>query len=958
MNAILQRFDSYFTKFKDRTVLIQGDDKRTMTYGQLDDMSGRIYNYLKSKGIGRESIVLIYLPREIEIFACMIGVWKAGAAFIICEESMAPERVRYILSDSHSEFAINSDNIAEILAFPYHEGREKVSPHDAALIVYTSGSTGNPKGVLHEFGNIDLFIPTSHIFGGPLHNENDVMAINSPLNFVAAAFNIITSLFDGATILLTPMSAVKNPDRLVKMFEENGVTVTFMTPSLYRSCSSMNSQMRLITLGGELCSKLYNDHICMLNGYSLSEVGRAVTLMKIDRPYDITPIGKNYGGEDILLLDEDGRPAAEGEPGEVCFKNDFVRGYIGLPEKTAEAWRDGLFHTNDLGKKDENGNIVLMGRLDDMIKINGNRIEPGEIESVAKRELGLKWVCAKGFITEKKEFVVLYYQSEKALDSSEARRVLGEHLTKYMIPSYFVKLDEIPLLPTGKLNKKALLAPDIDDYRKEYAAPQNDIEKKLCSIMEQILDLKDLGIDDDFYEMGGDSLSSIQVVTQMQNPLLDVTMIYKFRTVRKIAEIIETESKKQQQTIDENDDHKRAHDQLLLPMQVHLFDFQLYAPQSTLFNMPLMWRISKDDISVDRLIEALYSTIRNHPLLQSRISFDDKLFMVQHYDPTMLPEIKPEHVSEKEIPEILENIVVPFHLMNNQLIRARILLTEQNVYLFIDMHHVFSDGFSIQVFQDTLSRAYNGEPLYRDYSYIYLRRTAHKITSEDIAKAKEYHDKAYGGHKWTVNVTPDKSEKINTVGAGKIHLNLTAEEIESTGISLNVLDICAGLKTLHEIEKTDLIMLSWLYMGRDNMLWHHAVCPMVHELPVAVDFSKPITDQELVETVKQQVSDGIENMAYDYVFANTIIGEQDFFRIRNQGNLRNMDCIKGVPSHPVAIPDKKKASSGMSIQIINSPEGGIDLVINCNAGCYSQKLMDSVLECYRNNFIGLLKSNK
>ena len=221
----------------------------------------------------------------------------------------------------------------------------------------------------------------------------------------------------------------------------------------------------------------------------------------------------------------------------IRFLTDFEKHVIQSPDKAAVRFsKDDSVLTygqmGDLGRRMPDGNILLEGRKDDMIKINGNRIEPAEIEAVSKQELGLSWAAAKGFVTEERSFIVLYYIDDVELDPEKAREKLALKLASYMLPSYFMKLPKIPLLPNGKLDKKALPVPDLNCYRAAYAKPENPLEEILLAAFEKVLGMDSLGVNDDFYDLGGDSLRAISLITEIQDPSLNVPLLYKNRTVR------------------------------------------------------------------------------------------------------------------------------------------------------------------------------------------------------------------------------------------------------------------------------------------------------------------------------------------------------------------------------------------------------------------------------------------
>ncbi len=227
----------------------------------------------------------------------------------------------------------------------------------------------------------------------------------------------------------------------------------------------------------------------------------------------------------------------DGEDGEFCFENPFLREYINMPEQTERAMRGGIFHSGDLGKKNENGDFVLIGRANDMIKINGNRIEPAEIEAAFKHITNKDWCAVRGFEKPEQSFICLYYTGGLEQDEQEIRDAMQNYLPYYMIPAHFVKIDTVPLLPNGKLNRKELPEPDLNADRAEYAAPVGEFETNLCKAFEEILHVEKVGRTENFYDLGGSSLSALEVLAYMNLDDLSAVDIYQGRTAEKIAEI-------------------------------------------------------------------------------------------------------------------------------------------------------------------------------------------------------------------------------------------------------------------------------------------------------------------------------------------------------------------------------------------------------------------------------------
>ncbi|MDO5435719.1 MAG: AMP-binding protein [Clostridia bacterium] len=536
MIDFFKNMERVFRDLGNKTALRMDDDKGSMTYSELDTYSGKAYRFLKENGIGREDVVMICLPRGIMSFAVMLGVWKAGAAFVVSEVSAAKERNEYIRKDCGCKCFLDEKLLSEIMAGESLSGRETIGPHDLAYIIYTSGSTGNPKGVMHEFGGIDRITPNKRCEGKDLFQSDTVAAINSSLSFIATMLDFADAINHAATLVLISDHAVRNIPELMRIYENTGVTITFMTPSLYRTCKTFNTQMKTVMLGGEPCCGLFNDRIRLVSAYSLSEAGRMLCTFPVDRPYERTPVGKNQSGEEIFLLGEDGVPVHDGEPGEICFRNEYMRGYHHLPEMTKKAFAGGAFHTGDIAVRNADGDLVILGRNDDMIKINGNRVEPEEAATAVREILGLSWCAARGFVKEDgRAYFCVYYLKGNVFDEDALREKLRERLPSYMIPAYFIAVDEIPLLPTGKLDRRALPEPSAESVKGQYEPPANDLEAKIIAEMEKTLAIGHISRHDSFRRMGGDSVAAMMIASALTDVIPEASYILTYDTPAEIA---------------------------------------------------------------------------------------------------------------------------------------------------------------------------------------------------------------------------------------------------------------------------------------------------------------------------------------------------------------------------------------------------------------------------------------
>ena len=287
MTDIIKLLEQYTKENPHAAILFDDAHTKGLTYTMLDDMSGRVYAYLKDKGIGKEDFVLIDLPRGVLPIVAMIGVWKAGAAWALVEDTYAPERIAYIREDCGCKLERNADNWDEVMHWEPRSGHEETDPHDAAYAIYTSGTTGNPKGVLHEYGNLSRAIESIRVDGEVPFNGKDRLALLAPMNFVASVIVILAALsMCGGKTYVVSYATIKNPLQLGKFFLEKRISVTFLTPSYVRMLGNSGGPfLRLLFVGSEPANNLYSKGLELINVYAASESGFAVGIFKIDKSY-------------------------------------------------------------------------------------------------------------------------------------------------------------------------------------------------------------------------------------------------------------------------------------------------------------------------------------------------------------------------------------------------------------------------------------------------------------------------------------------------------------------------------------------------------------------------------------------------------------------------------------------------------------------------------------------------
>ncbi|MBQ7670908.1 MAG: AMP-binding protein [Clostridia bacterium] len=953
MKPIIDLLQKYTAENPGASILFDEAHSKGITYAQLDDMSGRIYAYLKQHGIGREDFVLIDLPRGVLPIIAMVGIWKAGAAWALVEDTYAPERINYIRSDCGCKLELSAENWDVIMQTEPLSGHETPDEHDAAYAIYTSGTTGNPKGVLHEYGNLDRAIESIKVNGVTPFNGSDRLALLAPLNFVASIIVILKALSIpcGKTFVVS-YATIKNTGALAKFFITKRITITFLTPSYVRMLGNQTGPfLRMLFVGSEPANNVYNKNLELINIYASSESGFAVGVFPIDRSYEVCPIGKPEVETNLYLFGEDGNEVADGDTGELCFENPYVRGYINLPAETEKAFVNKIYHTGDLAKKDEKGNLVLLGRSGDMIKINGNRIEPAEIEAAVKQALGVSWAAARGFEDGGKSYLCAYYTDDIKVDSEYMRQELMKRLPYYMIPAYYIKIDKAPLKANGKLDRKALPKPDMTEFKSDYVAPTNEVEEKLCHAMEKVLKLSQVGINDDFYEMGGDSLGSIELVTEADLPGLNTSEVFRGRTPAKIAELYAKLLEEDDGVSpDEKNDEAIKVEHPLTTEQLYMVDYQLYTPNSTMYNLFSMMKVSTDFFDMEQMAEALKKAISNHPALLTTFAWNESGELVQKYTPENLTDIHVERLSEFELKFVKDTLVFPFKIVGGKLFRCRVFKTEKAGYVFFDVHHSLFDGTSLKVFLGDVGKAYMGMEMDKDYYYLMLQRREEAVNTEFYDVSRKYFEDRYDNIEWSCYPKTDHESRNNEMGELFGDLGIEQPQMKAVEraykISRNEFFITVAALAISVYNEAPDIKLSWIYNGREDMKMLSSVGLLFRDLPVGIRFKDSDTLRNVFADVHEQVQKGIEHSCYPYVDTHNQVGSEEAAYLLYQQDIRDMGGLEGFDIKNIEVRQNQAASQTvLDIEVLDGADG-LQLMIDFAASRYDEASIEKFKDIY------------
>lgn len=582
--CIHELFEAQVERSPDGVAVVFEDQH--LTYQELNRRANQLAHYLRKLGVSPEVLVGISAERSLEMVVGLVGILKAGGAYVPLDPTYPKERLAFMLEDARVPVLLTQEQVFESLSD--HEAQvvcldtgwgviagesgenpvHGVMDDNPAYVIYTSGSTGRPKGAINTHGGIRnrlLWKQESYQL-----TEADRVLQKTPFSFDVSVWEFFWPLLTGACLVVARPEGHKDSAYLVKSIIEQGITTMHFVPSMLRvfvqedgleACSSLR---RVICSGETLPFDLQERFFTRLdaelhNLYGPTEAAIDVTFWACEREskQQVVPIGRPIANTQIYLLDAHLQPVPVGVPGELHIGGvGLARGYHNRPDLTAEKFIPNpfsaeagtrLYKTGDLACYLPDGNIRFLGRIDYQVKVHGFRIELGEIEAVLGQSSAVREVVvtAREDVPDEKRLVAYVVSSEgQEPSASEMRRFLQEKLPGYMVPSVFVMLETLPLTPNGKVDRRALPAPDAaqPERLEKFVAPETPLEEKLAEIWAEILGVERIGIFDNFFDLGGDSLRGTQVITRMRRTLgvnVPVHSLLEEPTIAHLALLIE-----------------------------------------------------------------------------------------------------------------------------------------------------------------------------------------------------------------------------------------------------------------------------------------------------------------------------------------------------------------------------------------------------------------------------------
>ena len=515
-----------------------------------------------------------------------------------------------------------------------------------------------------------------------------------------------------------------------------------------------------------------------------------------------------------------------------------------------------------------------------------------------------------------------------------------------------MKIDSVSVKSNGKMDRNALPKPEIKNIVSTYKEPTTETEAALCNAMQKVLHMERVGIDDDFYEMGGDSLSSMEMLIESGLPGLDAGCIFRGRTPAKIAELYTEQIKNRDPGSDDaQNELAKLEPHKLTAEQLYMFDYQLYTPNSTMYNLFSLLRIEKEGVDLSRMAKSIEMAIKNHPAFSTIIQFTEDGDVIQYYDSQMPVTVALEKISTCEFEKIKNTLVQPFKIVNSPLFRCRFFETEDAAYLFFDVHHIIYDGTSSKVFTNSVINAYMGAPLENDYYYLALQRREQIQLTDFYNESCKYFEDKYESVKWTVCPKVDTETRENKLGELSCAAEVMPAELslleKKYMLTRNEFYIAVTLLAIAISTNAHDVRVSWVYNGRDDLVSSSSVGLFFRDLPVALRLNAEMTLRDIFAEVQEQVQNGIKYSCYPYNEIEAPPVDDDDTCILYQRDLREIGDFGGLTVEQIDIRQNKAASQAvLDIQILDG-EAGLQYVFDYAASRYDEETMTTFQNLFK-----------
>ena len=877
----MTRIEEHFKNRADKVAISALD--RSITYGELDDLTARVADYIISKGYKPNQVVSLLIGRNANIAPAALGVLRAGLGYQPLDPEYPEERLNFMVQDSDAVLVIADRGLEsrlseykgeflftdEIAALPHLDlPRPTPKGTDLFIMLYTSGSTGKPKGVELMRRNISAYLQWQ--IDGFHITEDSIFFTYASFGFDASVHDMYGAWYNGIPVHVIGEDIRLDLKAMEAFINERGCTHGIMTTQVGRQFAELCRcpALRYLKVGGEkLVPVEPPKDYTLINAYGPSENMIEITNYVVDKLYYRVPIGRGFSTTHLYVLDKKMRRLPYGVPGYLYSAGPQIgRCYKNRPEENAKAFLENpfddgmwkpMYYTGDVVRFLKDGNVDFIGRKDGQVKIRGFRIEMSEVEKVIRAFDGVKDATVNAYPAPSGgSFLVGYVVSDQKLDLEAIKAFILERKPYYMCPEIMMQIDAIPLNQNSKVNKRALPLPKRE--KKEVIAPKNDNEKKIYDVAVKVLGYDEVSTEEDLFNAGLTSISSIRFITLVSDALGVECSAKTLRDNPTIAKLAANLSPNEE-VVDEN-----LADYPLTATQKGIYVECVSHPDSTIYNIPLLYRLDKS-VDIRKLTAAIKTAIDAHPYLKGHLCLDE------NGDPRMF--------ADKEAPvkvKILQGDVgsdlkpAPYDLMKGPFYQARIYKGESN-YLYLDTHHIASDGSALAVLLEDINNAYAGKeilPEKRDGFAIALKEEK-DATKEAKEKEKAYYASFLDGvdspslprkeYDLDAVAKPLESDFDLAVSKDKVKAFLKENHINLGGFFNAVFAY-----TLAKWNGNEDALFATVYSGRDSSYTSRSITMMVKTLPVYAKVDNEMAALDFVKAVSAQVEQSEQSTLYSF----------------------------------------------------------------------------------------------
>jgi len=880
-----------------------------MTYISYRELSNRAHGLagaLQQKGIGPDTIAAIMAARSVEMIIGILGILKAGGAYLPIDPDYPQSRIDYILKDSGAEILLKDADIHPSTLPLFYPS----SSSNLAYIIYTSGSTGRPKGVMIEHGALINLCYWHNRYFQVTHRDRAVQYAN--IGFDASVWEIFPYLIAGACLHIIADEKKADLRLLSQYYEKHHITIGFLPTQMcqeFMKHENPNYSLRKLLTGGDKLRAFHQREYDLYNNYGPTENAVVTTsyLVKGDT-YNI-PIGKPIANHQVYILDNyNSQLQPIGVPGELCISGaGLARGYLNRPGLTAERFLFNrsyrsyrsyipkkLYKTGDLAGWLPDGNIEFLGRIDQQVKVRGFRIELGEIENQLLTHKHIKEaVVIPGTDEEGNNYLCAYYvpapgvSPDILLKVQDLRDYLSGRLPGFMIPSYFVSLEQIPLTPSGKVDRKALPEPNLG-IQQTYVPPGNALEMKLVDIWAEVLGRGGgIGIDDHFFQLGGHSLKATRMVNKVNKTFSVNIRLKEFvesPTIRKLASMIEqakNETRNEITPVPEMEYYPLSY------AQRRLWIICQFEEDSRAYNIVGAVTIS-GDFKAEVFQQAVQALIHRHESLRTvfiNVKGEPKQKIIKDLPYTLEPidlrgfnEIEKEK-NTREIFRVDANQV--FNLEKGPLFLFKLLrLEDKKYFLIFNCHHLVNDGWSIGIINNELFTLYNSflnnqtnslpplELQYKDYTLWHN----HLIESREMDAYAPYWFEKFKDKPNGIELPLDHPRKpLQTFNGGRVYFTVNRRQLETLhrlnreeNVTLFMTMLALVAVFLHHYTAQEDIIVASPMAGRQKAELQSMIGFLVNTLVYRMQINPDLTFNQFLQLVKKETLESYENQDYPF----------------------------------------------------------------------------------------------